>query len=181
MLYSVEQSVLVVLDLQGNLARGMHNKDILFRNIWCLIQTAQYLDMPILVTEQVPEKIGRTIPEILSAFTAAPSVIAKESFSCWRCAQFKNELRATHRREIIICGIEAHVCVSQTVLDLIQDGFRVGCVADAVSARTAENRDIGLRRIQAAGADIFSVEMVATELLKASTHPKFREILKLIK
>ncbi|MBZ0166180.1 MAG: isochorismatase family protein [Candidatus Omnitrophica bacterium] len=181
MLYSVEQSVLVVLDLQGNLARGMHNKDVLFRNICCLIQTAQYLEMPILVTEQVPEKIGRTIPEILGVFTTDPPVIAKESFSCWRSPQFKKVVTDIQRREIIICGIEAHVCVSQTVLDLIQDGFRVGCVADAVSARTADNRRVGLRRIRAAGADILSVEMIATELLKTSTHPKFREILKLIK
>ena len=137
--------------------------------------------VPVIVTEQVPEKIGSTVPEIASVFPPDASRIPKESFSCWGCPDFRERLKASLRREVILCGIEAHVCISQTALDLLQADFRVGCVADAISARTADNKRLGLSRIENAGAELLSTEMIITELLRTSAHPEFKSILQLIK
>ncbi len=159
----------------------MHDKDNLFANVGRLIKAAGMLQMPVVVTEQVPDKLGATVSEITAAFTHAYEPIAKATFSCWGCEGFRGRVEALGRREIILCGIETHVCVSQTALDMLHAGFRVGCVSDATSARTSENKAIGLQRMQAAGTDMVSSEMIVTELLKTSAHPGFRDILNLIK
>ncbi|MCA9393128.1 MAG: hydrolase [Candidatus Omnitrophica bacterium] len=181
MLYTLEQSVLVVVDIQGNLAAAMQDREALFANVIRLIKAAGRLRVPVIVTEQVPEKIGSTVPEIASVFPPDASRIPKESFSCWGCPDFRERLKASLRREVILCGIEAHVCISQTALDLLQADFRVGCVADAISARTADNKRLGLSRIENAGAELLSTEMIITELLRTSAHPEFKSILQLIK
>jgi nicotinamidase-related amidase len=179
-LFSPQKSVLVVIDVQGKLAYLMHDKARLFRHIEALIKTAQYLDIPIIFTEQAPEKIGSTVPEISHLFPSQVPLI-KETFSCCGSATFSSALTKLKRKQIIICGIETHVCVYQTVADLIRQKYDLQVVADAVSSRTNENKDIALARMTALGVDITSTEMLATELLRTSKHPKFKNVLSLIR
>ncbi|MBP9855550.1 MAG: hydrolase [Candidatus Omnitrophica bacterium] len=180
MMFSVEKSVLVVVDIQGTLVRVMHDQVRLFKNIQSLIRGCRTLDIPIIVTEQAPEKIGSTAPEIMQCLGDVQP-IPKDSFSCFLSQEFTSALKSYRRKEIILCGIESHVCAFQTVADLLQHKYMVNVIADAVSSRTSEDRIIGLDRMRSLGASISSTEMILTELLRTSSHPKFKEILSLIK
>ncbi len=173
-------AVLIMIDFQGNLARAMHNKESLFANNVKLVQGFQALNLPILVTEQTPAKLGPTIPQLadtLGTFTP----IAKESFSCWDNQNFRDLLESLTRRHVVLTGIESHICVYQTALDLIKHGYTVHLVTDAVSSRTPENSKVGIDAIKSAGGHLTSTEMVLFELLRTSTDPKAREIFKIVK
>lgn len=175
-----DDTIMVMIDFQGALAQAMHNKEGLFACNVQLIQGCKALDLPILVTEQVPAKLGPTIPQLATALGDFVPV-AKESFSCFANSEFRRRLDATGRREVIMTGIECHICVYQTALDMLRHGFGVHLVADAVSSRTPENRDIGIRAIKSAGARITSTEMVLFELLATAADPQAREIFKIVK
>ena len=174
------KSLLLIIDVQGNLAYRMHEKENLFKHLQALIQAAQILDIPIILTEQVPEKIGATVPEIRQHLKNI-SAIKKTSFSCWLSKDFKKQLKSFRRRQIIVAGIETHVCVYQTVHDLLKAKYDIQVVADAVSSRTFENKLLALNRIKFLGADLTSTEMMICELLRTSAHPKFKDVLKLMK
>lgn len=179
-MFSIDNSILLVIDVQGRLAQRMFEKKKLFKNIQTLIQGARRLDIPILCTEQAPEKIGKTIPEIaryLEGLTAIP----KLSFSSCGEPFFLEKLRALKRTQIIVCGIETHVCVYQTAVDLIGHKFDVQVAADAVSSRTRENKHWGLERMKFLGVPLTSTEMIACELLRTARHKKFKDVLGLIK
>lgn len=173
-------AVLVVIDIQGNLAQAMFDKDNLFANTVKLINGFKALNLPIIVTEQIPQKLGKTLPQIadeIEAFTP----IAKESFSCWNENNFKEKLEMLSRRHVVLLGIETHVCVYQTALDLITNGYNVHLVADAVSSRTPENRQIGIGAMKSAGAHVTSTEMVLFELLRTAADPKAKDFFKIVK
>ena len=176
----INDCCLVLVDVQGKLAQLMVNKETLFKNIRILIQAVKLLDIPVVWCQQVPKALGPTVPEI-AELLAGEEPIDKASFSCWGHEPFRSRLHATDRRQALLCGIETHVCIYQTASDLLRHGFGVTVVADAVSSRTAENRQIGLDRIAAAGAMTASTEMVLFELLKTAEHPQFRQIAKLVK
>ena len=178
--FSPEKSVLLVVDVQGKLAHLMHEKEKLFHNIQALIRSAEHLAIPIIHTEQAPEKIGETIPEIADLLKGKEP-FKKSTFSCCGDDKFMRTLKSLFRKQIIVVGIEAHVCVCQTVSDLLSRSFQVQVVADAVSSRTVENKQFALERMRDFDAVIASTEMIVTELLKDSRHPKFREILSLIR
>ena len=179
-MFTIDQTVLLVIDVQGKLARKMFGKEKLFRNLQALIKGAQILSIPILWTEQTPEKIGVTVPEF-SRYLTNLRPIKKASFSCVLNRRFMRALRGLHRKQILVSGIETHVCVYQTAADLLEQKYQVQIVADAVSSRTKENRDIALARMQELGAGLTSVEMVMCELLRTSEHARFKKVLKLIK
>jgi nicotinamidase-related amidase len=173
-------AVLVIIDIQGNLAQAMFDKENLFANTVKLIKGFKVLNLPILVTEQIPQKLGKTLPPIADEIEAfAP--IAKESFSCWDENNFREKLEAMSRRHVVLLGIETHVCVYQTALDLIDNGYNVYLVADAVSSRTPENRQIGINAMKKAGAHITSTEMVLFELLRSAADPKAKDFFKIVK
>ncbi|MDZ4184238.1 MAG: hydrolase [Desulfuromonadales bacterium] len=175
-----DNTLLLVIDIQGNLAQAMHDKESLFENAQKFIQGAKVFDIPIIVTEQIPAKLGPTIPEIarhLEGITPIP----KESFSCFGCPQFLAELNRLGRREILLTGIEAHICVYQTAMSLLAAGYGVQIVADAVSSRTKTNKKIGIKRMKAEGARLTSTEMALFELLGSAANPLFKEIFKIIK
>ena len=176
----IENCCLAVVDVQGKLAQLMHGKEALFKNIRVLIQAARILGMPILWCQQVPKALGPTIPEI-AELLADIKPINKATFSCCEADQFSTGLNASQRNQILLCGIETHICIYQTTMDLLRRGFEVNVVADAVSSRTLENKQIALKRMDAANANIFSTEMALFELLRTAEHPKFREIARLIK
>lgn len=171
---------LVIVDVQGKLAQLMHDKETLFKSIRILIQSAKILNIPILWCQQVPAALGATIPEIAELLTDNQP-INKSCFSCCGCEEFNSKLENLGRKQVLLCGIETHVCVYQTAADLLAKNYKVDCVADAVSSRTPSNKDIGLKRIAAEGACISSTEMVLFEILKTADHPSFKQIAKLVK
>jgi nicotinamidase-related amidase len=177
---SRESAVLIVVDIQGNLFETMQGKEKLLANALKVIKGAKIFNLPIIVTEQIPEKLGQTLP-ILAQELAGYATISKESFSCWGNSQFKEKLESFGRREIIILGIECHVCVYQTANDLINHGYDAHVVADAVSSRTKENSDIGIEAMKDSGAFVTSTEMVLFELLCSAGDARFKEIYKLVK
>ncbi|KPK44471.1 MAG: isochorismatase [Phycisphaerae bacterium SG8_4] len=171
---------LAVVDVQGKLAQLMYGKDALFRNVQILIQAAKILGISILWCQQVPDALGPTVPEI-ARLLGDIEPINKSAFSCCGADQFISKLTESARNQVLLCGIEAHVCVYQTAVDLLGKGFKVDVVADAVSSRTPANKQIALGRLAAEGANITSVEMALFELLRTAEHHKFRQIAKLIK
>ena len=177
---TTDKAVLVVIDMQGKLAQSMYRKELLFENVEKIIKGAQVLGIPMLLTEQNPKGLGPTVPEIADL---VPNVrrIPKLSFSCCGDELFLKELSALQRCQVLLTGIEAHVCLYQTTVDLVASGYEVHVVADAVSSRTAENRDIGLQKMKDAGASITSVETVLFELLRVAEGYRFKEILNIVK
>jgi nicotinamidase-related amidase len=176
----IENCSLVIVDVQGKLARIMYEKELLFKNIQILIKASRILNIPILWCQQVPKALGPTIPEIAELLTGVEP-INKSSFSCCGNEKFNQKLKKLNRNQVLICGIETHVCVYQTAVDLLCKGFYVCVIADAVSSRTKESRKLALKRIVADGAKISSVEMALFELLKTAEHPNFKEIARLVK
>jgi len=171
---------LTVVDVQGKLAQLMVDRDSLFQNIRILIQGARLLEIPILWCQQAPEALGPTVPEIAELLTGLEPT-NKTSFSCCGDERFTAELNALGKEQVLLCGIETHVCIYQTAMDLVEGGLGVTVVADAVSSRTEQNRQIALTRLAAEGAGISSTEMVLFELLRTAKHPQFRPIAKLVK
>ncbi len=176
----IQDCCLVVVDVQGKLAQLMVDKEALFKNIRILIQAARILSIPILWCQQVPEALGATIPEVAELLTGLEP-INKASFSCCGQEQFNAQLNTLGKEQVLLCGIETHVCIYQTAMDLMEGGLDVTIVGDAVSSRTAQNRHIALTRLAAEGAHISSTEMALFELLKTAQHPHFREIARLVK
>ncbi len=175
-----DDTALVVIDVQGKLARLMHDKAKLFTNLRRMIQGARVLGVPILVTEQYPEGIGPTVPEIAEVLPELDP-ISKICFSCCGADEFVSSLQSLGRRAVLVTGIETHICVMQTVLDLLEAAYDVHVVADAVSSRSADNKRIGLERMRDAGAVITSTESALYELLAVASGPEFKAVLKLIK
>ncbi len=171
---------LVIIDVQERLWPAMAAKDELLQNLVRLAKGAGVLEVPIWVTEQYRKGLGSTLPEISSALPGF-AAFEKLTFSACGVAEFIPALRAKDISDVVLCGIEAHVCVCQTCLDLLAQGFRLFVVADATSSRTAENRQLALERMRAAGAVIVSVEMVLFELLTQAGTPEFRQIRDLVK
>jgi hypothetical protein len=175
-----EDTSLVLLDIQGRLATLMHEKEVLFDNAGRLVRGAQALAMPILWVEQTPEKLGPTIPELRELLQGA-SPIRKDSLSGYGEEAFRDRLGGLGRKQILVAGIESHVCVFQTAADLVQAGYEVEVVADAVSSRTLANKLIALEKLRAAGARLTSVETALFELVRTAAHPAFREIIRIVK
>jgi nicotinamidase-related amidase len=176
----IQNCCLVVVDVQGKLAKLMYDKQALFKNIQILIRAAEILNIPILWCQQCPDALGPTIPEIAQLLTDIEP-IDKSAFSCCGAEQFNIKLNELKRQQILLCGIETHVCIYQTSVDLLRKGFRVDVIADAVSSRTAENKQVAINRMAAEGVNISCTEMALFELLKTAEHPQFRQIAKLIK
>jgi nicotinamidase-related amidase len=166
----IQNCCLVVVDVQGKLAQLMTDKEALFKNIQILIQAAKVLGIPILWCQQVPAALGPTVPEI-AELLAGTEPVDKASFSCCGEERFNAELNSLAKEQVLLCGIETHVCVYQTAMDLMEGGLDVTIIADAVSSRTDQNRQIALTRLAAEGAHISSSEMALFELLKTAKHP----------
>jgi nicotinamidase-related amidase len=171
---------LVVVDVQERLLPAIFEQQRVIQNAIRLIQGAGILGVPIFATEQYRKGLGPTVPEVAAAIPGfAP--MEKVAFSACGAAGFIPALKQKKVSEAVLCGIEAHVCVTQTCLDLLEKGFRVFVAADAVSSRTPENYRLGVERMRAAGAVIVSTEMVLFELLQQAGTAEFKQILNLVK
>ena len=176
----IQQCCLTVVDVQGKLAQLMHGREALFKNIQILVWATKILEIPILWCQQCPDALGPTVPEI-AQLLADIEPINKSAFSCCGDELFNARLKELARNQILLCGIETHVCIYQTAVDLLRQDFNVNVIADAVSSRAPENKQIALNRLAVEGANITCTEMALFELLKTAEHPKFRQIAKLIK
>ena len=173
-------SVLVVVDVQGRLARLMHESDAMISAQKTLIEACRLLEIPVVWTEQLPDKLGPTVDELqgpLEGLTPCP----KSSFGCMGDGALRERIEASGRKQVLLCGIEAHVCVWQTAAALLREDYSVHLIADATSSRSAFNRDIAFRRMERAGVGLSNVEMVLFELMVDATHEKFRDVTKLLK
>jgi nicotinamidase-related amidase len=174
------EAVLAIVDIQEKLLPAIFEKERVLQNAVRLARGAAALRVPIIVTEQYRKGIGATLAEVAAAVPDfAP--IEKLAFSACGAAGFLEALTSRGAKDVLLCGIEAHVCVCQTCLDLLDAGFRVFVVADAISSRTPENHRLAVERMRAAGAVIVSTEMALFELLERAGTEEFKQILPLIK
>ena len=175
-----EDSLLVIVDVQGKLAQIMDGRDELFKGLENIVAGCKVLELPIIWMEQNPTGLGPTIPEIAYQLPDLEP-LSKDCFSCCGSPEFMNQLNATGRKQVLLVGIEAHICVYQTAVELMDAGYEVHLVTDAVSSRTAANRELAIRKMESLGAQVTGVEMALFELQKVAEGKIFRKILKIIK
>lgn len=175
---NADQCVLIVIDIQEKLLPPIFEKERLLKNSQLLIRLAGILKIPALVSTQYAKGLGNTVPEIASLLPES-SPIDKQMFSCFGSDAFCSALKRLpgNRNTVLLCGMESHICVTQTALGALQQGFIVHVASDAVSSRTEWNWKIGLERMRSAGAVISSTEMALYELMRSSGGPAFKELL----
>ena len=173
-----EQCALVVIDIQEKLLPPIFQKEQLVRNAQLLIRAATILNIPALVSTQYAKGLGGTVPEIASLL-AGTDAIDKTLFSCFGSDAFCSALKQLpgQRNTLLLCGMESHICVAQTALGALREGYLVHVASDAVSSRTEWNWKIGLDRMRAAGAVISSTEMMIYELMRSSSSAAFKQLL----
>ncbi|MDY0189473.1 MAG: isochorismatase family protein [Desulfuromonas sp.] len=174
-----EQTLLLIIDVQERLVKAMHQRDSVEKAIMQLQQGMNILHVPMLLTEQYPQGLGSTVETLLTG-AHHQAAIAKTTFSCCGEAAFQSTLQKSDRRQIIVTGMETHVCVLQTVLDLLEAGYQVHLPIGTTCSRCDANRDNALIRMQQAGAIITNIESVLFELLHDASAPEFKAISKLI-
>ena len=179
-MFTINNTILILIDIQGKLATLMHDNDKLYKNLEILVKSMNILKIPIIWMEQMPENLGPTIEQISNNLPDLKP-IPKSTFSCCGDDQFLKKLESIKRNQVLVTGIETHICVYQTACDLISKGYDVQVVADCVSSRVHSNKTIGLERINQAGGLTTSTEMILFELLKSAKSDGFREITRLIK
>jgi len=179
MLIRADDSVLVVIDMQERLVPAMQAPARTIRNTRTLLAGAEEMDVPILMTEQYPQGLGRTVPELRGIPSA--KVLEKMHFSCMEEPSFAAAFRALGRKQAVLAGMEAHICVVQTAASLIEEGFEVFVVSDATASRTLDSERACIARLGACGAGIVTTEMVIFEWLGQAGTPAFRKMLPFIK
>lgn len=176
----INDSVFVLVDVQGRLADVMHEKEELFANLRRLISGMHILGVPVIWVEQNPDKMGSTIPQ-LSELLESESPTRKMAFSCAAEGTFLKLLKKCGRRNVILAGIETHVCIYQTARELVELECTVEVVSDAVSSRNPANKQVALDRIRDCGARLTTTEMILFELMRTAKHPRFKQILQIVK
>ena len=179
-----DRSQLLVIDVQERLLPAVQNPDGVVAICRRMMQAARRLGMPVTVSEQYPRGIGQTVEPLRAEADGGTPVLHKMHFSCMREEPLRDRLhslRAQGRNQAVLAGIEAHVCVMQTALDLIAAGFETFIIADGVSSRALESRDLALHRLQQAGAVIANSEMAVFEWLELAGTPEFKDLLPLVK
>lgn len=171
---------LIVIDIQGKLAKLVQDSNTLISNTEKLIKGAKVLCLPIIVLEQNPSKLGSTTEE-LSILLDTVSPISKFSFNACEEPALLEAMNNSNIKNWLICGIEAHICVYQTVLSLFLAGIKVQVVSDCISSRKLENKQLAIQKLLNLGVEITSLEMCLYEIMKDCKNPKFKEILPLIK
>lgn len=180
MLIQSERSLLLVIDIQTRLAPAIHDGPRLIANAVKLLHASRRLEVPCLATEQYPRGLGRTVPE-LAELMPADAAVEKIHFSAFAEPGFASRLKSFGREQLVVVGMEAHVCVLQSVLELLDARYDVFLVADATGSRRPENAALAIERMRDAGARIVSSEMVLFEWMRRADIDCFKEISALIK
>lgn len=174
------ETCLVVVDIQERFRSLQQNFAAMVANAVRLVRAARILELPIVVTEQYPKGLGATVAEVGEALGRTP-IHTKMCFSACGTEELWNRVRDVERRQFLVCGIEAHVCVCQTVHDLLHHGLSVHVAVDAVESRQAVDRETALRKMERSGAILTTAETAAFELLEDATHPCFKPVQALFK
>ena len=177
----IQDSIFLITDIQEKLLNAVFNKDLLKNKAIILVKAASVLNIPIFVTEQYPKGLGSTIPEIKTILQKNSVIQEKTDFNAFENKSFFEKFNNLDKKQIIIMGIETHVCVYQTAEYLLKNGFNVTLAADACGSRSKDEHNCGIDNLKQKGADIKSTEMILFELLKTAKHPNFKEIQSLIK
>jgi nicotinamidase-related amidase len=178
MLLERAKSLLLLVDMQERLVPAMAGAADVTGNCSILLRAAEALAVPVLASEQYPKGLGPTVPELAAL---APRRLEKVEFSVYANPAIRDELSRSGRKQVVLCGIEAHVCVLQTGLELVEAGFQVFVAADAVASRRPESREVALQRLGRAGATLITAEMALFEWLRSAGAPEFRAISQLIR
>ncbi|MEM1391169.1 MAG: hydrolase [Pseudomonadota bacterium] len=178
MLIRSKDAVLVVIDMQERLVPAMQAPARTIRNTQTLLMGAREMDVPIIITEQYPEGLGRTVPELA---TEDAIVLSKMHFSCMEDPGFVEAFKRLNRRQAVIAGMEAHICVVQTAVGLIEAGYEVFVVSDATASRSLESEQACIARLNAHGAGIVTTEMAIFEWLGRAGTPSFKKMLRYVK
>ena len=176
-----KQTALVVIDIQEGFRNAITDFGRIVSRAATVVRGFQVLGLPVLVTEQYPKGLGHTAAEIRIVLTDADEVFEKSAFSSCGADAFVAKLNDLSIKQVLICGLETHVCVNQTAHDLLTRGFQVHILTDCVCSRFEHNREAGLAKMLASGAISSSIEMALFELMRDSKHEKFKEIQSLIK
>ncbi len=177
---NVDDTALLIIDVQERLAPVMKAKDVVVNNCLHLVELSRMLDIPILVTEQYPKGLGRTVEKIRNALPVYRPV-EKMTFSCCDEPSFLDSIKGANRKRLLLTGMETHICVLQTCIGLLQNGFKVHVVSDAMCSRAEDNRKTALEFMRDAGAVITCTETVLFQLLKLAGTEEFKAISKRIK
>ncbi len=175
-----ESTGVILVDIQGKLAQMVHNSETLIENIARFIEGAKILELPIVWLEQYPKGLGKTVEKISSLLNDYKP-IEKFTFNCYADKNVRQAIIDSGRKQWLICGIESHICVYQTSMDLLENNYEVEVLTDCISSRLAENVKFATDKLQSKGVGLTNIEMCLYELMISSKHPKFKEILKIIK
>ncbi len=176
-----DQAVLSLVDIQEKLAAVMARRDSVVSNARKLILAAARLEVPVLVTEQYPKGLGPTVPELVDVLGQSCVRVVKLTFACTGASDYTDCLQRLGRSQVLLCGMETHVCVLQTCLDLLDRGLKVFVAADAVCSRREEDRDVALAQMRQAGAEVTTTEAVVFQLLERAGTAEFKDLLSIIK
>ncbi len=179
-LLNSSEAILLIVDVQESFRKHILDFADMTKNISVLVETAKVLKIPVILTEQYPQGLGSTVREI-KACLGQFEHFEKSCFSCCRAGEFMTALATKARKQILVCGIETHVCVNQTVHDLLESGYQPHIIADAVGSRSAKNKEIGIAKMVASGAVISCVEMALFEMLVESGNETFKSVQRLVK
>lgn len=175
-----EDSLLLIIDIQQAMLKVIDSWEMIAGKAKQLIQSANALEVPILITEQYKKGLGETLPDLIQE-VESPQIFQKEHFSACLEEDFIPTVQSFNRKKVIVVGMETHVCVLQTCLDLIKAGFQVYLAADAVASRVNDNRDIALDLLRQAGAVIASTEIIIFQWACRANTDAFRKILPIVK
>jgi nicotinamidase-related amidase len=175
------ETTLVIVDVQEAFRPVIDGFDVVARNCSILAAGFEILGRPIIVSEQYPKGLGSTVDEIAEALPEGTPIIEKMRFSACGVDAFDAELAESGSKTVVVCGVETHVCVNQTVLDLLSRGYAVHVASDAVSSRAPANKEAGLRKMAAHGAEVSSAETVLFEMLEVAGGDAFKAISKLVR
>lgn len=175
-----ENSLLLIIDVQEKLVNAL-DKDIIVKRVSSLVKSAKLLEIPVVVTEQYPKGLGATLPSVSTEFPENTPVFEKTSFNALATEGVLEKIKSYEKKQIVLCGIETHICVHQTAAALIREGFDVFVVKDACASRSKYEFKQGIELMASNGAKITCVEIVLFEWLKTAKNPCFKEIQALIK
>lgn len=176
-----DTALVVLIDVQESYRGKVYGEQQFALSLQRLLRAAQLLGIPVIATEQYPRGLGPTWPELKSLLPQSTVLIAKRCLSCWEAPGFADSLRNSARTQVVVCGLETHACVNQTVHDLLDRGFQVHVPVDAVSSRFELDYRIGLEKMFRSGAIPSTVEMVAFEWLRTADAPEFKGVQQLFK
>lgn len=174
-------AALVVIDLQEGFRPIIPDFDETAERVSRLMEAARLLGIPTIVTEQYPKGLKHTVDSLQEQVAHAVAVVPKTSFSCCGAGEFQERFAALQKKQAVLCGVETHICVMQTALDLLEQGFEVFVVADGCASRFPVNKQVGLERLARSGATIVTFEMTLFEWMRGSTCPQFKAVQNLVR